>query len=87
MKALKWLGSQNYGSVYLTFGDLISVRQIFERSSNPLTSIRPELFLKAVQEIALKVVLDHQANLVVPIFAGISLVVISEVRSRSLYRY
>ena len=82
MKALRWLTSQSYGSIYVNFGDLISVRQYFDRARGfPPLSKENGVFAKSVQEIAVEAILEHQKHLVVPIFPLIATVILSKVNN------
>jgi glycerol-3-phosphate O-acyltransferase len=86
MKAIRWLGNQNYGSVYVNFGNLFSTRSILQRCSTSSPTIDSP-FSEIVQELAVDVILDHQKNLVVPIFAGVSLLILSKVGVGGLSTY
>ena len=75
MKALRWLSTQSYGSIYVNFGDLISVREYVDRER----SAGAGAFTSGVQHIALESVLQHQKHLIVPMFPLIATIVLSKV--------
>ena len=76
MKALRWLSTQSYGSIYVNFGDLISVRQYVDQERLAGAGA----FTNGVQRIALESVLQHQKHLIVPIFPLIATIILSKVR-------
>ena len=86
LKALRFLGGQNYGSVYVNFGNLISARGILQSCSSISPTI-DNVFSQKVQELALEVVLDHQKNLVIPVFSAVSLIILSKVRLEVINYY
>jgi glycerol-3-phosphate O-acyltransferase len=77
LKGLKWLGSQSYGSMYVNFGEFISVRESLGATFPPIMD--DSIFSNQVQDIALKVIFDHQKHIVMPLFAAASTVIISKV--------
>jgi len=78
LKALRFLGSQRYGSVYVNFGNLISARSILETISTSSPNIDSP-FSRNVQQLATNVIVEHQQHVYVPIFSAVALMFVSKV--------
>jgi len=79
MKAIRWLGSQCYGSIYVNFGDLISVRDFLHP---PIP--KAELKLQTAH-LATHVIMCHTKNIVLPLFSAVATVYISKVCINLIY--
>lgn len=78
LKGLRWLGSQSYGSMYVNFGELISIR---ETLGSPLSAPYEDdrAFAQQVQGIGLRVVLAHQKTLVTPLFSAAASIILGRI--------
>lgn len=77
LRALRWLGSQQYGSIYVNFGNFISINQVM--GLDTLSPIDERVFNKGVRDLSIQVVINHQENIVVPLFSAIATVALTEV--------
>lgn len=81
-RALRWLGSQSYGCMYVNFGNFISVNEFL--GCDRLFPIEDRIFNKGVRDISIQVVLSHQENIVVPLFSAVATVALVEVTCLSI---
>ena len=83
LKALIWLGSQSYGSMYVNFGHPISFRAMLENELEAAEKLGAatdyDVFMKAVKQTAEATVLSHQHCLRVPMFSAVCFILLSKV--------
>jgi glycerone phosphate O-acyltransferase len=80
IKGLRWLQSQTYGSMYVNFGEFISIREILgEYDTNGSPYLDSALFTGRVQNLGMKIVLEQQRYLVTPLFSGVATIILAKV--------
>ncbi|CAL8081175.1 unnamed protein product [Orchesella dallaii] len=77
LRALRWLGSQQYGSIYVNFGNFISVNQFL--GLDTLYPVDDRIFSKGVRDMSIQVIISHQENIAVPLFSAVATVALTEI--------
>lgn len=79
IKGLRWVQSQSYGSMYVNFGEFISIRESLSGQGCPTYLDDASLFNQRVQELGMRVVLEQQRHLVTPLFSAVAAVILAKV--------